>query len=106
MATAWRIWVGTLVHRGLDISVPAFLQRYDDANPPPPDGQGGPNTILAQWDVSTAITTADASGHTNNEIKMMARDRVVESAEPIKDLWETWEAVGDLGNKVLPGWPT
>lgn len=104
MATAWRIWVGTLRHNGLDIAVPAHLQRYDDTNPPPSDGNGL-GAILQEWDISTSVSVADAAGNTIPQLKALLLDRVKSAADPIKALWETWEQIDDMGNQAVPGWP-
>jgi hypothetical protein len=105
MATAFRVWVGVLVHNGNDISVPATLQRYDDTDPPPPDQQGGPPQVQQQWDVSTALGPGDVGGLTNPQIKQLLAERIVLVAQPIADLWYVWEGIEDAGNRVLPGWP-
>ena len=105
MATAFRVWIGDLVHNGLDIRAPAWLQRYDDTDPPPANEQGGMPQVQQSWDVSVSIGPGDTNGLSHAQIKLLLAERIQASADPIRDLWFVWEGIRDAGDRTLPGWP-
>lgn len=91
MAVTWRIAVGKLEARGTEIVVPAKVIAEDDGDK------------ILSYDISESIQ-AGIQG-TPNDVKAEVAARLKAKADAIKDQYELWDAIKDVGEINLPGWP-